>query len=96
MHKICSIHPIILATQQILESRDLKVASATLDHGYKIIICYSKIVSPCKKTVCCIDSFMRYSQFKSPVSRVATPIFDQTHPNIFLSTLNFWCKYAKR
>ena len=33
---------------------------------------------------------MKYSQFKSPVTRVATPIFDHMHPNIFLSTLNFW------
>ena len=96
MHKVCSIHPIILAIQQILESHDLKGASATFDHAYPIIICYSEIVSPCKKSVCFIDSFMRYSQFKSPVTRVATPISDHTHPNIFLSTLNFWYQYAKK
>ena len=95
MHKICSIRPIILAAEQILESYDLKEASATFDHAYCIIICYSEIVSPCKKSVCSIDSFMRYSQFKSPVTRVATPIFDHTHPNIFLSALNFWYQYAK-
>ena len=38
---------------------------------------------------------MRYSQFKSPVTRLTTPIFDHNHPNNFLSTLNFWYQYAK-
>ena len=96
MHKVCSIHPIILAIQQILESHDLKEASATFDHAYPIIIRYSEIVSACKKSVCSIDLFVRYSQFKSPVTRVATPIFDNSHPNMFPSTLNFWYQYAKK
>ena len=39
---------------------------------------------------------MRYSQFKSPMTSAATPIFDHIHPNIFLSTLNFWCQYTKK
>ena len=48
MHKICLIHPIILAIQQILQSHDLKEASAIFDHAYPIIICYSEIVSHVK------------------------------------------------
>ena len=39
---------------------------------------------------------MRHSQFKSPVTKLVTLIFDHTHPNIFLSTLNFWYQYAKK
>ena len=80
----------------MFESHDLKEASATFDYAYPIIICYSEIVSPCKKSVCSIDSSLRYSQFKSPVTSVTTPIFDHTHPNIFLSTLNFWYQCAKK
>ena len=48
-----------------------------------------------KMSVCSIDSFMRYSQFKSTVTRVATLVFDDTHPNMFLSTLKFQYQYGK-
>ena len=39
---------------------------------------------------------MRYSQFKSLETTAVTTIFYQTHPNIFLSTLNFQYQYAKK
>ena len=75
MHKINSIHPIILAIQQIFKSLNLKVAPATFDHAHPTTISYFEFVSPCKKSVYSINSYMRYSQFKSPVTRVARPIF---------------------
>ena len=82
MHKISSIHLIILAIQQILKSHDLRGASATSDHAHPTIISYSKFVLSCKKSVYSIDSLMGYSQFKSPVTGVARAIFDHTHTNI--------------
>ena len=66
--KISSIHPFILAIQQILESR--------LKKGHT----HPEFVSPFKKSVYSIDSIMRYSQFKSPVTRVAAPIFEHIFP----------------
>ena len=59
MEKISSIHPFILATQQILESHDLKGVTHTFDHAHPIIISYPEFVSPFKKSVYSIDSFMR-------------------------------------
>ena len=75
--------------------RGHKVGTPTFDHSHPIIISYPEFVSPFKKSVYSIDSFMRCSQFKSSVTRVVTPIFDNTHPNMFLSILNFWYQYAK-
>ena len=39
---------------------------------------------------------MGYSQFKSPVTGVTTPIFDHTHPNIFYQLVNFQNQHAKK
>ena len=42
--------------------------------------CFLEFAPPCKKSVHSINSFLRYSQFQSPVTRLATPIqkfFDQ-------------------
>ena len=68
----------------------------TFDHAHPIIISYLEFLSPFKKSVYSIDSLIRYSQFKSLVTRVDTPIFDYTHRCIFLSTLNFWCQHEKK
>ena len=89
MHKISSIDPIILATHQILESHGLKGASVTFDDAQPIIVSYSKFMSPCTKLVYSIDFFMRYSQFKNPLTRVGTSIFDSAHSNIFYQSLVF-------
>ena len=51
MQKISSIHPFILAIQQISESYDLKGATQTFDHAHPIIISYPEFVSPFKKSV---------------------------------------------
>ena len=64
-------------------SHDLKRASETFDHAHPIFISYSEFVSPPKKSIDSIDSFMRYSQFKRLVTRVATSTYDHSHPNIF-------------
>ena len=71
MHKISSIHLFILSKQQILESSDFKGATHTVDHAHPKIISYPKIVSLFKNSVYSIDSFVRYSQFRNPVTRVA-------------------------
>ena len=89
MEKIRAIHSFIPAMQHVLESHDLKGALLTFDYAQRIIISYCDFVSPFKTPVYFIDYSMRYSQFKSHVTRVATPIFSHTHLNIFLSTLNF-------
>ena len=42
--------------------------------------CFPEFAKPCKKSVHSIYSFLRYSQFLSPVTRLAMPIpkfFDQ-------------------
>ena len=78
MQNISSIHPFVLVIQQILKSHGLKGATPIFDHVYQIIISYAEFVS-----VYSIDSFMSYSQFKSPLARVTTPIFDRIESNIF-------------
>ena len=47
----------------------------------------------CKILVHSINSFLRYSQFKSPVTRLATPISDHAHPQMFWSTFNL-CEFV--
>ena len=42
-----------------------------------------------KKPVYSICSFLIYSQFWSPVTRLATPIFDNAHPKKIWSAFNF-------
>ena len=64
--------------------------------GPPIVISCPEFLSPFQKSVDSIDSFMRYSQFKSPVTEVVLPVFDHIHRNIFISTLNFWYHYAKK
>ena len=51
IQKISSIHPFILAIQQILEYHDLKGATPNFNNAYPIIIIYPKFVSPFKKSV---------------------------------------------
>ena len=51
---------------------------------------FPEFVSPCKKfQVYSIRSFLRYSQFYSPVTRPATPIFDHAHQKHLWSAFNF-------
>ena len=40
------------------------------------------------KIVYSLNSFLRYCQFLCPETGVATPIFDNTRPNIFQSTFS--------
>ena len=49
----------------------------------KVTFRFPEFVSVCKKAICSIVSYFRYSQFWSAVTRVVTPIFDHIHPNIF-------------
>ena len=83
IHEISSIHKFAFKIQHILGSDELK-AMAILDHAHPKIIestfSFSEFITACKKSVCSMCSFLRYSQFKSPVTRLVTPIFDHTHP----------------
>ena len=47
----------------------------------------------CKKSVHSIYSILRYSQFQSPLTRLATTISDNAHPKIFWSTFNL-CEFV--
>ena len=60
MQKISSIHPFIVAIQQILESHDLEVATPTFDH-VNPTISYQLLAITIKKSIYTIGSFMRYS-----------------------------------
>ena len=93
MQKISSFHPFIIAIQQMLECHDLKLATPTFDYANPTIS-YQLLAITIKKLVYTIGSFMIYSQFKSPVTRMVIPIFDHTQHNIFLSTL-FRYQHAK-
>ena len=52
----------------------------------EITFSFPEFVSACKISSYSIDSFLRYSQVQSPVTRLATPIFDHVHPKNFRST----------
>ena len=41
---------------------------------------FPEFVPVCKKSVNFICSFLRYSQFQSPATRLATPTFDHADP----------------
>ena len=49
----------------------------------EITFSFLEFASAYKKSVHSINSFLRYSQFKSPVTRLATPISDHAHPKNF-------------
>ena len=85
-----------LLIQQIFMFHDLKGATLTFDHAHPIIISYPEVVSRFTKSIYSIDSLMRYSQFKSPVTKVATTFFVHTHLNVFLSILNYWYQHARK
>ena len=80
MQKISSIYKLI---QQILWFHELNDhthfwAGPPKNHWKKV--CFPEFAQTCKKSVHFINSFLRYSQFWNPVTRLATPIqnlFDQ-------------------
>ena len=57
------------------------------DHAHPKIIeatfSFPEFALALKKSAYSICAFLRYNQFKSPVTRLVTPIFDHTHPKIF-------------
>ena len=63
------------------------------DHVHSKIIestfSFPEFVLACNKSVYSICSFLKYSQFQSLVTRLATPIFDHAHPRIFKQLLIF-------
>ena len=83
MQKASSIHKLI---QEILGSHELNDYTH-FDQAHpksiEITFCFPEFVPPSKKSVHFINSFLRYSQFQSPVTRLATPISGHAHPKIF-------------
>ena len=62
-----------------------------------ITFSFPEFAPACKKSVHSIYSLLRYSQFYSPVTRLAAPIFDHSRPNFFdqlLIYVNFY-QHAK-
>ena len=57
----------------------------------KIVLNFLEFKSVCKKSAQFIHSFIH-----SPYDQCLTTISDHTHPNIFLSTLNFWYQHVKK
>ena len=54
----------------------------------EITFSFPEFAPACKISVHSIYSFLRYSQFQSPVTRLAMPIFHHVYPKNFWSTFN--------
>ena len=74
---------------------------AIVDHShpknFESIFTFPEFVPACKKSVYPICSFLGYSQLQSPVTGMATPIFDHAHTKTFdqLLILVNWYHHAK-
>ena len=57
------------------------------DHAHRKIIeitfSFPEFAPACKISVHSIHSFLRYSQSQSPITRLATPIFEHAQPKFF-------------
>ena len=64
-----------------------KMTMPIFDQAYPKIIeitfYFPEFAPTCKKLVHSINSFLRYRQFKSPVTRLATPISGHANPKMF-------------
>ena len=65
-----------------------QMAIPNSDHPHPKLIEIIEFAPACKISVHLIYSFLKYSQFQSPMTRLAKPIFDHAHPQIFWSTFN--------
>ena len=61
----------------------------TMQKSLKGTFNFPEFLSTHKKSAYSIDCFLQCSQVYCPETRVATPIFDNTHANTFQSTFNF-------
>ena len=65
----------------IFDNAPLKAIESTLSFpGFAVA---------CKKSVYSICTFLRYSQFYSPATKLATPILDHDQPKNLLSAFKF-------
>ena len=68
------------------------MAMPIFDHTHPRIIeitfSFPEFAPVCKKEVHSINSFLRYSQFKSPMTRLATPISNHAHSKDFWLTFS--------
>ena len=72
-------------TTPIFDQAHLKIIEITFS--------FPEFTKACKKSVHSINSFLWYSQFYSPVTRLATPISDHAQPKIFWSIFNL-CEFV--
>lgn len=91
IQKISSIHIFILKVQHILGSYELK-DHVNFDYAHSKMIESTfripEFVPVCKKLVYSICSSLRYSQFLSSMTRLATLIFDHAHHGQLLLFVN--------
>ena len=94
MQKISSINKLI---QQILGAQELNGHTQFWPHPPRKIIeitfSFPEFAPACKKSVHSIYSFLRYHQFQSLVTRLATPNSDHAHLKTFWSTFNL-CEFV--
>ena len=83
--KISSIHKLTLNIQQNFRTpRNLRSCLfLTMLTKKSLTFSFPEFVQTCKKSVYSIRSFLKYSQFQNPVTKLATPIFDHAQPKIF-------------
>ena len=80
----------ILKIQRVLVSHKLK------DHGHfwphlkidETTFSFPDFVPACKKSFYSISSFLRYSKFQNPVTRLVKTFFDHVHSKMFQSSFN--------
>ena len=81
MQKISSNHKLIPIIRQILGSHELN------GHAHPRIIeitfSFPEFAPACKKSFHFINSFLRYSHFQSPMTKLRTPISDHAHSKNF-------------
>ena len=88
MQKISWIHKLILSIQLILGSYKLHHVHFWPFPIINITFSSPEFAAACKISVHSINSFLRYSQFLSPVTRLTKAIFDRVHPKNFWSIFN--------
>ena len=91
-----TFHLFILQIQSILQSHHQTSCTHFWPYqAQKVSIIFCEIVPACKKSVSSVSSFLRYSQFYSPETRLAILIFGHAPPKIFLSTFVNVYQHAK-
>ena len=93
MKKICSIHKLIPTLKQILQFSELKSHAhfwprPPKNHWSNFLLSW---ICNCIEKICLLHLYnLEIQSILESVTRLATPIFDHTHPKIFWSTCNLY------